>query len=219
VLPTVYLADETATVRLTYEAARYPDLPNPAAVARAARKLNDALRPAAVTAADWRLGPDDAAVVLIEYSDYQCGHCMTLHAALRAVEHDLGDRLLVVHRHLPLRATHPLAQLAAEAAESAGAQGHFWAMHDRLFAARGALEREQLIAYAGEIGLDVAQFTVDLDDRRRQEAVNEDFKRAVAAGIKLPPTLFVNGVLYEGPRTPADLAMRIGGLLATPSSS
>ncbi|MCX6033146.1 MAG: DsbA family protein [Chloroflexi bacterium] len=116
----------------------------------------------------------------------------------------------MVRRHLPLRATHPLAQLAAEAA---GAQGRFGAMHDRLFAAQGALEREQLIAHAGEIGLNVAQFTADLDGRHHQEVVNEDFKRAVAAGIKLPPMLFVNGVLYEGLRTRQELAARMRSLL------
>lgn len=213
VMPTVYLLDEAGIVRATYEADRYPNLPNPAAVARTARKLNDAPRPAAITDADWRLGPHDAAVTLIEYSDYQCRHCAALHAALKAVERDFGDRVLVVHRHLPLRATHPLAQLAAEAAEAAGAQGRFWAMHDRLFAAQDAHERDQLIAYAAEIGLDVERFTAELDDRRHQEAVNEDFRRAVAAGIKLPPTLFINGVPYEGGRTAEELCARIVAVL------
>lgn len=212
VLPTVYVVDEDGVVRAAFDAERYPNLPNPAAVARALRKLNDVPRPAPVSNDDWRLGPTDAQVVLIEYSDYQCGYCRALHLALEAVLRDLGDRLLLVHRHLPLRATHPLAQLAAEAAEAAGAQGRFWDMHHRLFAAEGALEREQLIAYAEELGLDVPRFVAELDGRVYQEAVNDDFKRAVAGGIKLPPTLFINGVLYEGPRSAAQLSERIASL-------
>jgi len=213
VQPAVYALDEDRVVRAAYDTERYPNLPNPAVVARALRKLNDAPRPAPVSDADWRLGPPDAPVVLIEYSDYQCGHCQALHAALEPVVDQFGDRLLLVHRHLPLRATHPLAQLAAEAAEAAGAQGRFWAMHHRLFAAGGALEREQLAAYAAELGLDVARFTAELDGRVHQEAINEDFKRAVAGGIKLPPTLFINGVFYEGPRTEQELRTRIGAVL------
>jgi protein-disulfide isomerase len=163
---------------------------------------------------DWCLGPAGAPVTLIEYSDYQCERCQTLHAALEAVLHDLGDCLRLAHRHLPLRATHPLAQQAAEAAEAAGAQGRFWDMHHRLFAAQGALERGQLIAYAAELGLDVARFTAELDGRVHQEAVNEDFRRAVAGDIKLPPSLFINGVLYEGARTAAELRARIEAVLA-----
>jgi len=212
VLPTVYVLDEDGVVRAAFDSERYPSLPNPAAVTRALRKLNDAPRPVPVSDDDWRLGPADADAVLIEYSDYQCGHCRALHTALEIVLAEFGSRLLLVHRHLPLRATHPLAQLAAEAAEAAGAQGRFWEMHHRLFAAEGALEREQLIAYAAELGLDVPRFTAELDGRVYQEAVNEDFKRAVAGGIKLPPTLFINGVLYEGPRSAAHLVEHIAGL-------
>ena len=213
VSPTVYLVDAAGIVHATYEATRYPDLPKPAVVARAVRKLNDVPRPAPITETDWRLGPDAAAIALIEYSDYQCGHCRTLHAALTALTSEYGDRLLLVHRHLPLRTTHPLAQLAAEAAEAAGAQGRFWEMHHRLFAAEGALERERLIQYAAELGLDVPRFIAELDGRVYQEAVNEDFKRAVAGGIKLPPTLFINGVLYTGPFTEQDLWARVRALL------
>lgn len=119
----------------------------------------------------------------------------------------------MIHRHLPLRHTHPLAQLAAEAAEAAGAQGRFWAMHDRLFAAGDALTREHLLRYAAELGLDLARFTVELDNHVHEPAVAEDFKRAVAGGIKLPPALFINGVLYEGAATGQALRERIETLL------
>jgi protein-disulfide isomerase len=213
VLPVVYALDEDHTVRSVYGAEHYPNLPNPAAVVRSLRRLNAAPRPAPVSRDDWQLGDIRAPVVLIEYSDYQCSHCMALHKALKELLSTCDDRLLVVHRHLPLRASHPLAQMASEAAEAAGAQGRFWDMHDRLFSAEGVLDREQLIAYARDVGLDVARFTADLDSRAYQEAVNEDFRRAVACGIKLPPTLFINGVLYEGAPTAEALTAFIGRLL------
>lgn len=214
--PAAYAVDEAGVIRNTYEAERYPGFPNPAAVVRALRKLNDSPRPAPVGAEDWQRGPHDTPVHLVEYGDYQCGHCRTMHSLLSGVLKSFEGQVLLVFRHLPLRATHPLAQLAAEATEAAGAQGYFWQMHDRLFAAAPeALAREHLLGYAAELGLDLGRFTADLDGRAYQEAVNEDFRRAVAGGIKLPPQLFVNGVPYDGPRTEAELAARIGALLTT----
>lgn len=212
--PAAYVVDETGVIRTVYAAERYPGFPNPAAVVRALRKLNDSPRPAPVGAEDWQRGPHDAAVELIEYGDYQCSHCRTMHALLSGALRSYAGQFRLVFRHLPLRTTHPLAQQAAEAAEAAGAQGFFWPMHDLLFAAApAALERQHLLEYAAGLGLDMDRFIAELDGRAHQEAVNEDFRRAVAGGIKLPPQLFVNGVLYDGPRTEAELAPRIKAVL------
>ena len=87
-------------------------------------------------------------------------------------------------------------------------------MHDRLFEAGNALERAQLIEYAAEVGLDVDQFTADLDQHRFKNAVNVDFKLAVKNKIKLPPALFINALPFEGPRTPDAIRARIDTLLA-----
>ncbi|MEW5720156.1 MAG: thioredoxin domain-containing protein [Chloroflexota bacterium] len=212
--PTVFVTDEQNVIRAVYEAARNPNLPGPLALARAIRKLNDVPKPAPVTEQDWRIGPLNAPVTLIEYSDFQCQHCRELSHVIEQLIAAYGDKIQVVHRHLPLRQTHPLAQLAAEAAEVAGLQGKYWEMHHRLFAANDALEREHLIAYARELGLNVEQFIGDLNSHRGEASVNEDWTRAVQSGIKLPPTLFINSILFEGARTEAALRARIDGLLA-----
>lgn len=215
ILPAVFVADAEGLIRRVYEATRYPTLPNPAMVARAIRKLRRGPKPALVTPEDWQLGPPDAPVTLIEYSDYQCGRCIDTFRLLQEILPLFEDKVRLVHRHLPLRHSHPLAQLAAEAAEAAGAQGKFWDMHRRLFEARGALERDQLITYAQEIGLDMERFIDDLESRRFRDAVNQDFKQAVRNGIKLPPALFINGIPFEGPRTREALCAKIDGLLAS----
>ncbi len=101
----------------------------------------------------------------------------------------------------------------AEAAEAAGAQGKFWQMHNRLFAAHGEFDRERLSAFAVELGLDMDRFNADLDGQKYKMNVDEDFNKAVQSGIKLPPTLFVNGVLVELPHTTAGLKERISNLL------
>jgi peroxiredoxin len=213
-LPAVFIADEAGLIRRVYEPAQYPNLPNPAMVVRALKKLAGVPRPLPVTADDWQLGSADAPVVVLEYADYQCGPCREAYRLIRGILPSYGDKILWVHRHLPLRHSHPLAQGAAEAAEAAGAQGQFWKMHDRLFEAEGALERDQLVAYAQEIGLDVERFSDDLDSQRFRDAVNADFKGAVRNKIKLPPALFINGIPVEGPRTQGAIQARIEELLA-----
>lgn len=214
VLPAVFVSDDRGLLRRVYEPTKYPDLPNPAMVVRALKKLADVPRPVPVSADDWQQGPTEARVALIEYADYQCNPCRQAYRLLRKIVPSYGDQILWIHRHLPLRHSHPLAQGAAEAAEAAGAQGKFWEMHDRLFEAEGALEREQLVEYARELGLDVERFKDDLDSQRYRDAVNQDFKAAVRNKIKLPPALFINGIPLDGPRTEDAIHARIDALLA-----
>jgi protein-disulfide isomerase len=214
IFATVFVTDDESLIRRVYVSAKYPNLPNPAMIVRAIRKLADVPKPVPVTADDWQLGSPDAPVVLIEYADYQCGPCREAYRLLKQIIPTYGDKVLWIHRHLPLRHSHPLAQGAAEAAEAAGAQRKFWEMHDRLFEAEGALEHDQLIEYAREIGLEVERFRGDLDSRRFRGAVNADFKQAVRNKIKLPPALFINGIPLEGPRTQQAIRARMDGLLA-----
>jgi peroxiredoxin len=213
VLPSVFVIDEEGLIRRVYESSKYPNLPNPTMVTRAIKKMAGIPKPIPVFPDDWQLGPPDAPVVLIEYADYQCGPCREAYRLLKQIVPLYGDRLLWIHRHLPLRHSHPLAQGAAEAAEAAGAQGKFWDMHDRLFEAEGALEREQLIIYAQDVGLEVDRFTLDLDNRRFRDAVNEDFKLAVRNRIKRPPALFINSLPFEESRSKRAICARIEKLL------
>ncbi len=217
VLPFLFLIDEEGLIRRVYEPNPGAGLPNPAMVARALNKLADTPKPAAVAEDDWQLGPREAGVVLIEYSDYQCGHCAELHDLLDQILPGYGRKVQLVHRHYLLRHSHPQAQVAAEAAEAAGAQGKFWEMHHRLFGNQLHLEREDLLRCAEEIGLEMIRFVADLDGRRYEAIVNEKFCRAVRDKVKFPPALFINRIPFEGPRTSETIRTRIDSLLACTS--
>lgn len=141
-------------------------------------------------------GPDTALVTVVTWSDFQCPYCAHLVPTLARLREEYGDRVRVVHRHMPLP-NHPEAQLAAEAAVAAGAQGKFWAMHDRLFAAE-SLARADLERIAGELGLDLPRFRAALDERRHRDAVADDAAAGSALGVAGTPTLFVNGTPIEG---------------------
>jgi protein-disulfide isomerase len=146
--------------------------------------------------ARWTLGSADASVTIIEYVNYQCPDVRDAEPRLAALRAEAGDRLRFEFRHLPL-AKHARATPAAEAAESAGAQGAFWQMHDRLLAPPLALEDADLLRYATELGLNTEQFAADLASRRHAEAVETDLANAREVSATTTPTLIVNGVSFK----------------------
>jgi protein-disulfide isomerase len=103
--------------------------------------------------------------------------------------------LRYVWRHLPLNDVHPRAEVAAEAAEAAAAQGHYWEMHDRLLADQELLD---LGRHAEEIGLDMDRFWDDLRRHRHLGRIAEDVASADASGVAGTPTFFVNGRRHFG---------------------
>jgi protein-disulfide isomerase len=110
-----------------------------------------------------------------------------------------GDELRYVWRHLPLSDVHPNAQMAAEAAEAAAAQGAFWEMNDKLLQHQDALAGPDLARYAAELGLDVERFWDELRRREHAPRVAEDVASADASGVAGTPSFFVNGRRHQGP--------------------
>ena len=101
-------------------------------------------------------------------------------------------------RHLPLTDVHPHAQIAAEAAEAAAAQGAFWGMHDELIAHQGDLTARDLTRYAEVLGLDTAGFSDELRTAKYAQRVAEDVATADASGVPATPSFFVNGKRHHG---------------------
>src|SRR5687767_6967746 len=121
------------------------------------------------------------------------------HPIVKAAQRKLGERLRFVFRNFPLREIHPHAQHAAEAAESAAAQGEYWKMHDAIFEHQGALEDQDLVAYAESLGLDAERVAQDLANETYAKRVREDFRSGVRSGVNGTPTFFINGERYNGP--------------------
>ena len=143
-------------------------------------------------------GPPEALYTLVEYGDYECPACGRLFTTIRGLCSRFGDELRLVFRHYPLSGIHPHAQQAAEAAEAAGAQGHFWEMHDLLFAHQNAQKTSDLKRYAEQLSLDTRRFRDELKRRVYEGRVREDFRRGVANGVYGTPGLFINGIRYSG---------------------
>ena len=143
-------------------------------------------------------GPSSAPVTIVEYGDFECPYCGQAEPVIRNLLTGHGD-VQYVWRHLPLNDVHPHAQLAAEAAEAASAQGKFWEMHDQLIEHQGQLLTSDLIRYAADIGLDSARFRDQLRRHAGAARVAEDIDTADLSGVSGTPTFFINGRRHHGP--------------------
>ena len=150
-------------------------------------------------------GPEDAPVTLVEYGDYECPYCGQAEPAVRRLLAEFGDGLRYVFRNLPLSDVHPQAQLAAEAAEAAGAQGSFWEMHDWLFDHQDELQPKDLVRHAEELGLDVDRFVDELRRHAHAPRITHDVDGADLSDVSGTPTFFVNGRRYYGAYDQASL--------------
>jgi protein-disulfide isomerase len=157
-------------------------------------------------------GPEDARFTLIEYGDYECPDCGAVFQALRGLHDDFPSRFRLVYRHYPYSGIHKNAEMAAQAAEAAAAQGRFWEMHDLLFQNQTALQWKDLLKYADILGLDVGRFRKELKSQIHSEVVRQNFIRGVHDGVRGTPGLFLNGFRHNGRFEDWDLRTIFEGL-------
>lgn len=152
-------------------------------------------------------GTGDAVVTIVEFSDFECGHCAAFHSSLEDLLRRSGQGVRVMFRHFPLDSAcnakitgqvHPGACLAAIASECAGDQGKFWEYHNLLFENQQQLDRAALIGYGRRLGLDVPRFTACLDSEEPRIRVERDAKDGAQLGIDSTPTVFINGRMIKG---------------------
>lgn len=139
-------------------------------------------------------GPTSAPVTVIMFSDFQCPACARTHPILKSVLAEFGDKVRLVVRDYPLQNIHENAFGAAMAANAANAQGKFFEYIELLYRNQGALDRESLKAYAGQIGLNVKQFEIDLNAERSAVEIRKDISDGELYAVSSTPTIFVNGV-------------------------
>jgi protein-disulfide isomerase len=145
------------------------------------------------------IGPEDAPITIVEFSDYECPYCQQWHT-------EVFDRLMLaypeqvrlVYRDFPISNIHPNAVPAAIAANCALEQDMFWDYHDKLFRMELGLSTDAYQEYASQLDLDVEKFVECLDSGRYEEEVQADFDFAANLGVRSTPTFFVNGIAVVG---------------------
>ena len=143
------------------------------------------------------LGPKDARVTLVEFSDFQCPYCAVAVVKLNAILKAYPNDVKLYFKQFPLE-MHSQAALAAEAALAAQRQGKFWQLHDAMYADRTHLSRQTILAMAGTVGLDVKRFQQDWDSPAIKQAVAREQADGEKIGVDATPTVFIDGQRYNG---------------------
>ncbi len=164
---------------------------------------------------DWVTGASlqDAKIVLYEYADFQCPGCAGMYPIVTQFIQQHPD-IALVYRSFPLD-FHQYADITAQAAEAAGAQGKFWQMHDMLFeystqwSALASMDevRAELTSYAKDLSLDVDAFNAALDDGTYADKVKSQYDEAIALNLPGTPSFIFDNILF-----PSDIGLSLGGL-------
>lgn len=150
-----------------------------------------------VSSSDHVRGSPLAKVTLVGYGDFTCQDCAKSYRTVKNIQAEMGSRLRYVFRTFPQAPLDEKAEGAAEAAESAGAQGKFWEIHDRMFENQGAVDQLQLAKHAKAVGLDAQQFRRDMRGHVHLANVRAVRKGGVRSGVVQVPTFFINSLQHE----------------------
>lgn len=165
--------------------------------------------------ADQVYGNKSSKVVLVEYGDFQCPGCGSLHPRVKTVMEEYKDKVAFVFRNFPLSSIHPNALSAAAAAEAAGLQGKYWEMHNKLFESQSAWSdlaadkrTDIFVSYAKSLGLNETTFREDLGSENVALKIRFDQALGKSQGANSTPTLFLNGELLSQEAYADEAALR-----------
>ncbi len=154
-----------------------------------------------------------ATLELVENGDYECPHCGHAYPIVKDIQQQLGQDLKFVFRNFPLSKIHSHAFSAAVATEAAGLQDKFWEMHDIIFENQKTLGTEDILLFAGNIGLNIERFKKDMQQKSLIDKVEKDFESGLRNGVNGTPTFFINGEKFEGDWREGDLLKKLKAML------
>lgn len=161
-------------------------------------------------------GDINAAVKIVEFTDFQCSACGGMYPVIEEVIKSYANRVYLEVRNFPLTSLHPNAFRAAQAASAANAQGKFWPYIDLLFKNQNSLDDESLKKYATQAGLDLKRFEADLGSQKFEADIRRDIEEGEMYGVEGTPTIYINGVMLmnlseEGLRAAIEKALARAG--------
>lgn len=144
------------------------------------------------------IGPENAPVTLVEFSDYHCPFCQRLDGTVKKVIEAYKDKVRVVWRHFPLD-MHAGADRTHQASECAHEQGKFWPFHDKIFSEfKHSWTDADYEKIAKETGLDNGKFKSCMQSDASKKKVQEDIVKGKSSGVRGTPAIFLNGILMSG---------------------
>lgn len=183
----------------------------------------DPVPAAEVEVSDWTeiaatgavIGPEDAPIRIVEFSDFQCPFCARFRENLAELQRRHPDRVAVVYRHYPLVSIHPHAFAASMASECAARQGRFETYHDLLFADQENIGVRPWREFAEQAGVPhLARFERCVSSGETGARVREDVEAADRIGVDQTPAVLIDGRMTFGAASVEELEGRIGEALA-----
>jgi len=166
---------------------------------------------------DPSLGPADAPVVIVMFSDFECPFCKRFRdGTLDQLMKEYDGQIRLVYRDFPLTSIHPQAMNAAMAAECADDQGQFWAMHDLLFENQDQFSDTLYPTLAAQLQLDQQQFETCFDTASPQDEIEHDIAQGELYGVTGTPTFFINGRMVVGAQPISAYEAAIDAALSAP---
>jgi protein-disulfide isomerase len=154
-------------------------------------------------------GSSTAKVKLIEYACFQCPFCAYLAPKLKKIKKKFGNKVAHYYKFYPVR-SHQHGVATAQAGWAAHKQGKFWPLYDKMYANRDDLEKDDVLGYAQDVGLDIAKLKADMASPAAMKTIEEDKLEGMRNGVEGTPTFFVNGKLYLGANDIAEILDRLG---------
>jgi len=143
-------------------------------------------------------GIDEAELVIVQFSDFQCSYSYQAYSVVKSLRQEYEDQIKFIYRDFPNLASHPDSLKAALAANCAFEQGQFWSYHDRLFENQNDLSLANLKFIASQLGLDLEQFNNCLDNEKYRTEIYNDMQDGARLGVTGTPTFFINGNKVPG---------------------
>jgi protein-disulfide isomerase len=171
---------------------------------------------------DYRKGPDNASVVIVEFADFQCPACKNISGTLEQIHKEFPDRVQVVYRMYPLDQScnssmrgplHQHACTAAVMARCAGQYGKFWEMHDLLYGNQSDIKDAKIKEWGKQLGLTDEQMSACLASNDLMAKIKDDIAVGTALGIDSTPTVYINGRKLLGGRGVEDIRQQVEQLL------
>lgn len=155
------------------------------------------LVPPKILESDPQKGPNDAPIIIIEYSDFECPFCKQGFGIMKDVFNVYSGKVKMAYKQFPLP-LHKNARNAANASLCANEQGKFWEIHDLMFANQNKLSFNDLKKYAAQSKVDIKKFNSCLDAKKYDSIIDADMAEGASFGISGTPAFFVNGIFVNG---------------------
>lgn len=145
------------------------------------------------------IGPQDAPVRIVEWTDYQCPFCGRSRPTVNQILTEYKGKVRYVLKDFPL-SFHKDSAKAHESAHCAGDQGKYWEMNKKLFNSQHDLGIPELKKYAAELKLNQKKFEECLDSGKYTATVQQSQQQGESVGVNGTPAFFINGRMVSGAR-------------------